>query len=151
MSEDVEFYASRTSTTQFRLRLRVLTPFFIYELMVYATIAKEPGVISPPEYFGRTFSRSSKVFFEKLKLWFLASRIRTWMVLSANIILSRAKGKDLPSSCGLMEAFERPVLLRFFTLVGLTAGANMLDEELARPPYSNDARKYIRKRCIRNE
>jgi hypothetical protein len=50
-----------------------------------------------------------------------------------------------------MEAFERPVLLRFFTLVGLTAGANMLDEELARPPYSNDARKYIRKRCIRNE
>jgi hypothetical protein len=35
-----------------------------------------------------------------------------------------------------MEGFETPVLFKDFALVGLTAGANMLDEEPARPVRS---------------
>ena len=35
-----------------------------------------------------------------------------------------------------MDGFETPVLFKDFALVGLTAGANMLDEEPARPVRS---------------
>jgi len=67
-------YASRISTTQFKLGLKFLTPFFKYELTVYATIMREPALILSPAYLGRILSRSSKVVLEKSNVFSVASK-----------------------------------------------------------------------------